>query len=317
MPGDGMGLHLTFISMLATLFSNKSSHSEFLKPKKNPKKIEFLNRMTHHTEAHDPKNVVQSLAKGFRVLEAFSALDPELTLAEAARRAGLDNATAFRLLNTLVMLGYVIRIDGTRRFRLSLKSLDLGFNAIARMELRDLARPVLRSLVGSVNEAASLGVLEGGHVVYVERVQAGLTRLGVDVRIGSTVPAWYSAIGHALLAWLPAREQKRVLELLPRVKLTPATLTAIPDILRQLAKIRHAGWALSDQDVVPGLRVLAAPVLDRDGRPVAAVSVAAPSLRMPLPQFQKLATAPLLDATQTIARALEAKGTIQNAPVAA
>ncbi len=274
-------------------------------------------RMPHLTESHDPKNIVQSLAKGFRILEAFNALDPELTLAEAARRAGLDNATAFRLLNTLVMLGYVIRIDNSRRFRLSLKTLDLGFNAIARMELRDIARPVLRSLVGNVNEAASLGALEGGEIVYVERVQAGLTRLGVDVRIGSRVPAYYSAIGHALLAWLPATEQKRILELRPRLKLTPATLTAIPEILKQLTKVRHNGWALSDQDVVPGLRVLAAPVLDKDGWPVAAVSVAAPSLRMPLPQFQKVATAPLLDAARAIARAFEARGTIQHAPAAA
>lgn len=264
----------------------------------------------------DPRNLVRSLAKGFRVLEAFTPLEPELTLADAARRAGLDNATAFRLLNTLVMLGYVARAEDPRRFRLSMKALDLGFNAIARMDLRDIARPVLRSLVGNVNEAASLGVIEEGEIIYVERVHAGLARLGVDVRIGSRVPAYCSAIGHALLAWLPPVEQRRILELRPRAKLTPATPTALGDILRRLARVRRAGWALSDQEVAPGLRVLAAPVLDRDGWPVAAVSVAAPSLRMPLPQFQKLATAPLLDAARTIARALEARGSVQLAPAA-
>lgn len=268
--------------------------------------------MPRHTASPDPKNVVQSLAKGFRVLEAFSASEPELTLAEAARRAGLDNATAFRLLNTLVMLGYVARIDATRRFRLSMKTLDLGFNAIARTDLREIARPVLRSLVGNVNEAASLGVIDdGGDVVYLERVQAGLARLGVDVRIGSRVPAYCSAIGHALLAWLPTGEQRRILDSQPRVKLTPATPVTMAEIQRRLAKARRNGWVLSDQEVAPGLRVLAAPVLDRDGVPAAAVSVAAPSLRMPLQQFQKLATVPLLEAARTIARALEARGAIQ------
>jgi IclR family transcriptional regulator, pca regulon regulatory protein len=267
--------------------------------------------MPRHTASPDPKNVVQSLAKGFRVLEAFSASEPELTLAEVARRAGLDNATAFRLLNTLVMLGYVARVDATRRFRLSMKTLDLGFNAIARTDLRDIARPVLRSLVGNVNEAASLGVIDGSDVIYLERVQAGLARLGVDVRIGSRVPAYCSAIGHALLAWLPTGEQRRILDAQSRVKLTPATPVTMAEILRRLAKARRNGWVLSDQEVAPGLRVLAAPVLDRDGVPVAAVSVAAPSLRMPLQQFQKLATAPLLEAARTIARALEAQGAIQ------
>jgi len=150
-------------------------------------------RSARHDAALDvsdnPKNVVQSLAKGFRVLQAFTAGESELALAEVARRAQMDNATAFRLLNTLVMLGYVERAPGARTFRLTLKVLDLGFNAIGRMELRDRVRPVLRSLVGEVNEAASVAVLDGADVVYVERVQAGLVRLGVDVRVGSRIPA--------------------------------------------------------------------------------------------------------------------------------
>src|SRR5436309_8796663 len=70
------------------------------------------------------KNVVNSLAKGFRVLEAFTSDEPELVLAEIARRTNLDNATTFRLLNTLVMLGYVEKVEDTRKFRLTLKCLD-------------------------------------------------------------------------------------------------------------------------------------------------------------------------------------------------
>lgn len=58
----------------------------------------------------DPKSTVQSLAKGFRVLHAFTAEDPQLKLADVARRAGLDSGTAFRLVETLVMLGYLERL---------------------------------------------------------------------------------------------------------------------------------------------------------------------------------------------------------------
>src|SRR4051795_859381 len=90
------------------------------------------------------KSVVQSLAKGFQVLTAFTSDEPELVLADVSRRASLDKGTTFRLLNTLVMLGYIERVEDTRRFRLSLKCLDLGFNAIARSELRTQARPILR-----------------------------------------------------------------------------------------------------------------------------------------------------------------------------
>src|SRR5918994_632114 len=153
--------------------------------------------------AEDPRNLVNSLSKGLRVLEAFTAERTEMTLSEVARAAGLDPGTAFRMLNTLVMLGYVARVPDSKRFRLTLKVVDLGFHAIGRSDLRDLARPILRSLVDEINEAASLGVLDAGDVLYVERVRAGLTRLGVDIRIGTNIPAVSGVIGHAILAFLP------------------------------------------------------------------------------------------------------------------
>ncbi len=254
------------------------------------------------------KNVVLSLAKGFRVLEAFTADAPELALAQVARRAGLSNAVAFRLLNTLVMLGYVERVEGTRAFRLTLKCLDLGFHAIARADLRSAARPVLRRLVGEVNEAASIGVLEAAEILYVERIQAGLTRLGVEVRIGTRVPAYCTAIGHAILAFLPRAEQVRVLEARERVKLTEHTETNLDALLARLETVRARGYALSEQETVAGLRVLSAPVLDADGAPVAGLSVAAPALRMPRAAFEAAAAAPVMQAAAALSRALQASG---------
>ncbi len=267
-------------------------------------------RVDTGTPSTNPKNLVRSLEKGFRVLESFAATQPELTLAEAARRADLDNATAFRLLNTLVSLGYVDRVPGTRRFRLTLKCLDLGFNAVARMELRERVRPVLRSLVGEVNEAASVGVLDGAEAVYVERVQAGLVRLGVDVHIGSRTPAYCSALGLAILASLPRGEQMRILDLAPRPRLTPRTVTDKRAILRRLADARNAGYVVVDQEITAGLRALAAPILDPDGRSIAAVSVVAPVIRMPVEEFVKRTAAPVRDAARTIGRAIQAGGAI-------
>jgi len=267
-------------------------------------------RVDTGTPSTNPKNLVRSLEKGFRVLESFAATQPELTLAEAARRADLDNATAFRLLNTLVSLGYVDRVPGTRRFRLTLKCLDLGFNAVARMELRERVRPVLRSLVGEVNEAASVGVLDGAEAVYVERVQAGLVRLGVDVHIGSRTPAYCSALGLAILASLPRAEQMRILDLAPRPRLTPRTVTDKRAILRRLADARNAGYVVVDQEITAGLRALAAPILDPDGRSIAAVSVVAPVIRMPVEEFVKRTAAPVRDAARTIGRAIQAGGAI-------
>jgi IclR family transcriptional regulator, pca regulon regulatory protein len=256
----------------------------------------------------DPKNTVQSLAKGFKVLQAFTAQEPELTMADVARRADMDNATAFRFLNTLVNLGYVDKVDNSRLFRLSLKVLDLGFHAIARSDLRTHARPILRGLVGEVNEAASIGVLDGSSVMYAERVQAGLTQLGVDVRIGSRVPAYSTAVGQAILAWLPRDTQAKVLAGQPMIKLTDTTITEMDALLARLDHVRDIGYALSNQETVTGLYVLAVPVFDIDGMPVAALSVAAPVHRGTLEQFKENTLEAVLAAARQLSTSLQATG---------
>ncbi|GAB2896538.1 IclR family transcriptional regulator [Paralcaligenes ginsengisoli] len=254
------------------------------------------------------KNTVMSLAKGFKILEAFTAAQPDLTMAEVARRAGIDNATAFRFLNTLVNLGYVEKVADTRLFRLSFKVLDLGFNAIAHSDLRTNARPILRSLVGEVREVASIGVLEGSEVLYAERVQAGLTRLGVDIRIGSRVPVYSSAIGHAILAWCPREFQIQVLEGAPRKQLTTTTLVDLGELIRRLEEVRKQGYAVSNQETVSGLYVVAAPILDIDGVPLAALSVATPAFNTTLSQFKSDAIGPVTDAAKKLSKALQTNG---------
>jgi IclR family pca regulon transcriptional regulator len=254
------------------------------------------------------KNKVQSLAKGFRVLEAFTAQESELTMAEVARKAGMDNATAFRFLNTLVDMGYAERVPDTRKFRLASKVLDLGFNAIARSDLRTRARPILRSLTGEINEAASVGVIDGADVIYVERIQAGLTRLGVDIRIGSKVPVYSTAIGHAILAWLPLPVQISILQSQPRRQLTETTETELDALLARLGQVRQRGYAVSDQETVSGLYVLAAPVLDIDGVPLAGLSIAAPAFQTTLKAFETAGAVPVVRAAKALARSLQTSG---------
>jgi IclR family pca regulon transcriptional regulator len=265
-----------------------------------------------HASGHaaDSRSIVNSLHKGLRVLEAFSAERSEMTLSEVAAASELDPGTTFRMLNTLVMLGYVDRIPESRRFRLTLKVVDLGLHAIGRADLREIARPILRSLVGEISEAASLGVLEGGDVLYVERVRAGLTRMGVDIRIGTTIPAVGSMIGQAILAYLSPNDLTRVIATAPR----PGELTLRPmsdaEISQVLQAVRANGFALSDSYFGSGLRVLAVPVLDIDQYPVAAVSVAAPMVRISMEDFRARSLEPVRLAAAAIAKAVQASGTI-------
>jgi IclR family pca regulon transcriptional regulator len=239
----------------------------------------------------NPKNLVQSVAKAFAVLKAFGHDRPELTVAEVAAQTGHDRGTAFRLIHTLVDLGYLSPVPEGRRFRLTLKCLELGYAALSSGDLPTHVRPLLRDLVPAVADAGSLGVVEQGEVIYLARVEAGLERHGVVRRPGTRIGAYATALGQAILAWMPREEQVAQLESVPRVKLSDRTLTDLDALLARLDEVRARGYAVSDGENAYGLRTVAAPVLDARGAPVAGVSLTIGGDRLSLADFIRL-TAP-------------------------
>lgn len=252
------------------------------------------------------KNSVQSLAKAFRLLEAVAASENDLTLSELASAASLDPGTTHRMLKTLIDLGYVARSEA-KRFTLTMKVLDLGFRAIGHRDMRTLARPILRALVGEVSEAASLGVLSGTNVLYIERMRAGIMRLGVDIQIGTMIPAMGSVIGWAMLAHLPQQESRRLMDAASGD--AAAIRPMDPDeVAKQLERVRRQGYACGISPISNGIAVLAVPVIDQEGYPVAAVSVTAPSVRMRPDELTAHALGSLQSAAKDISRGLQARG---------
>lgn len=233
----------------------------------------------------NPKNIVQSVVKAFSVLKAFDASLPELNISEVAGRTGLDRGTAFRLVNTLSLLGYLAPVPRGRRYRLTLKCLELGYTPLARADLKLLARPLLDALVPEVADAASLGMLDGTDIVYVERKQTDLPQVNLDRRAGSRTGAYGAALGHAILACLPVEQQRAVILASNRVRLSERTLIDPEAILARLAEVKARGVALSDGENAFGLRTVAAAVTDSDGSPVAGVSLTIHADRMGMEAF--------------------------------
>ncbi len=256
--------------------------------------------------AHDdnPKNIVLSVAKVFSVLRAFDTTLPELTISEVAARAGLDRGTSFRLVNTLCQLGYLATVPHSRRYRLTLKCLELGYTSLARADLKMLARPLLTELVPDLVDAASLGMLDDTDVVYVERVQTEL-RISLDRRTGSRTGAYSAALGHAMLAHLPVEKAEDVLRRSNRVRLSERTLTDVDELMNRLALVRKRGYAISDGENAYGLRTVAAAVLDADGAPVAGVSATSSVDRMSLDAFIQTVTPRVQAVADELSRAVQ------------
>ncbi|MBL6945515.1 MAG: IclR family transcriptional regulator [Rhodospirillales bacterium] len=266
------------------------------------------------TRKGSERDIVRSVVKAFRILEIFTDIGTDRTIAEIARAAGVDRGVAYRMVVTLEHLGYLEHGRADRTFRLALKCMDLGLNALAGLDIRAIANPKLRSLVPDFADAASLAVLDGAEVVYIDRVEENLTRLGLVRRIGSRVPVYGTAVGFALLSDLPRERQIAILGAVERVKLSERTVTDLSEILNILSQTAARGYAVSDQQNAFGLRTLAAPIADADGNAIASISLTIAAERMDMEAFELMAVPKLQETAQEISRATQALSEVGLSP---
>jgi IclR family pca regulon transcriptional regulator len=219
---------------------------------------------------------VQSLERGLAVIRAFDAEHCELTLSEVARATGLARAAARRFLHTLVELGYM-RTDG-RLFALRPRVLELGYAYLSSLTLPEVALPHLEALVATVHESSSVSVLDGDEVVYVARVPTKRI-MTVAISVGTRFAAYATSMGRVMLAgqgddWLDGYLASSRLR-----PITPHTITDPARLRAELLRVRSQGWAIVDQELEEGLRSIAAPLHDADGRVAAALNLSAHASR--------------------------------------
>lgn len=234
-------------------------------------------RVKHETSSL----AVRALDRGLSLLEAFTPSRPALTLADLAAAVQLPKATVFRLVATLVRCGYLERVGD--RYEIGLKCFHLASTFRGSIDLRRRALPELIALRDATGETVQLAVSSGPNIVYLERVFSQKPVGYMRSTIGAVLPAYCTGLGKCLLAFLQ-REQineyfgEAVLE-----RLTPNTIIR-PELLRaELARVRTRGYATDLEERELGVRCVAAPVFDDAGECVAAISVAGPVDRLPVP----------------------------------
>ena len=187
-----------------------------------------------------------------------------------ASATGLARPTARRILLTLEELGYVRQAGGG--YTLTPRVLDLGTVYIRSLGLWDVARPHLQGLVAQTGESCSIAQLDGSDIVYVARV-AVPKLVTLAVNIGTRFPALQTSLGKVLLADLPAGELGCVLAQPSRSGITPRWQPDPAERDAALREVRARGWAITDEQLAPGIRSIAAPLRDGTGRVIAALNV--------------------------------------------
>ncbi|MFQ5664449.1 MAG: IclR family transcriptional regulator [Terriglobia bacterium] len=213
-----------------------------------------------------------AIDRALSILEALAGNDAGLTNSQISRRLDIPRSSASYILRALERRGYLRREPDTGKYHLGLKVLSLNRGVLSGLDLRELARPVLRSLVERSHLTAHLAVLDHGQAVYVEKAEAaGFIKM--DTWVGRRMDVHSTSVGKALVAFRPKAQVEAILRQHGLRKRTPKTLTAPSKFFRELEKVRTQRYAVDDEENNLAVRCVAAPVFDPLGEVQAAVGV--------------------------------------------
>jgi len=233
---------------------------------------------------------VQVIERAMAIIDSLAGERPDRSLMELAGELQLHKSTVHRLLMILERHRLVERETRTGRYRLGLRLFELGSLAIARFNIRERARHHLERLVSEVDETVHLCVLDAGEVLYVDKIEPSRS-VRMASRIGRRNGAHCSAVGKAMLAHLPEREVDEVVKQHGLARFTPRTIVTPADLKSELKATRKRGYAIDNEEAEEGVRCVGAAVLGHNGHPLAAISVSAPSFRLPMEKIPAVAAA--------------------------
>jgi len=222
----------------------------------------------------------QTLRRGLWVLEAVAGHPDGVALSELARELGASRSTVHRFLATLEDMGYVEQDATSGQYRVGVRVLRLASGLFRGLPLRTAAHTELADLVLATGETAQVCVLDGPEVVYLDEIDSPHP-LRMNTYVGMRLPAHSTAVGKAILAFLPDGERQGLVGWGLRAR-TSRTITDPGDLLNDLARVREVGYAVDDEEDMDGVRCIAAPVFDIRHAVAGAVGIAAPSHRLDL-----------------------------------
>lgn len=223
----------------------------------------------------------RSSLRSFDIVEVIARSAEPVTLDHIASATGIPKSTAHRLINALVDAGVLLREARPKSYSAGTRLSAMVVESMSKSTFRDERRAILKELVDQIGETCNFTTLDGTELVYVDRVEAGWP-LGLTLQPGSKVPIHCTASGKMFLSRLPARLRRRVLYGSPLQRFAPKTITDPARLEKELLRIRKTRVSTDDEGFLAGLIAVAVPVLGRDRRIIATVSVHAPTARMSL-----------------------------------
>ena len=230
---------------------------------------------------------VQSVDRAISVLEIL-AQRGEAGVSEVAAEIDVHKSTAFRLLGALEARGLVEQAGERGKYRLGFGIVRLAGAVTGRIDITQQGRPVCERLAEEIGETVNIAVMQEHFAINLYQVR-GPGAVTAHNWVGQLTPLHATSSGKVLLAQLPAKERAALLSETGMKKVTPHTLTSRTKLEKALAEVRETGYAWTMEELEIGLHAMAAPILDREGKVIAAISASGPSYRFTEARMRELA----------------------------
>jgi len=239
-----------------------------------------------NSEKSTPRKTIGSVQRALDILNLFDKGHVELGNAEIAKIVDLPIGTVSGLIYTLKVNNYLDQNPSNRKYRLGLKLAERAAVLLDQLDLRKVAAPYLEQVRDWCGESVNLAVRDGNEVVYIERM-FGNHSLGIRSELGRRGYLHSTSLGKAILSFLPESEIKNILNRYVYVSVTPFSIKSETELVKDLSEIKQRGFSIDEQENEMGGRCVGAPIFDRNGYPIAAISISVPIQRFPIEDIEK------------------------------
>jgi len=250
------------------------------------------------------KEKIKSIEKALDLLELLSDNKKEMRITEINRELHMGFSTIHRILNTLKYRGYIVQNQQTSKYMLGTKLFILGCKVQNTTNLIKLVTPFLQRLSQNTNETINFAILEGREAIYLYKIESKET-LKAGIELGTKVAAHCTSLGKVLLAFLPEQE---FMMLYPNnneklLTFTPKSISSVEELKKCLKKIKKQRYAIDEEEYKIGVNCLGVPIINDEGKAIAAISISGPVPRFSLFEMEK-AKSMLMALSQDISKQL-------------
>ncbi len=267
----------------------------------NSKKPASSGKSEKSSNPQPPKRAASGVVRAIGLLDLLVNEGP-FRFAELEERSGLPKATLHRMLNELVDERFVIMDERALTYGAGYRILEMANRVWTRSDIRMLARDQLLALSALSGETVQIAVHADTHVVVIDHVESTQS-VRLSISVGNKAPVYCSGTGKVLLAWCDAQRQQSIISRISFARFTPNTVTSLPELREDLARISERGYALDLEENFVGTNCIAAPIVDHAGQAIAGISITAPTFRVSVDELVAWKE-PLIAAAAEVSRRL-------------